>query len=152
MTCCVGLSTSAIKGMERIGPYGGTDGDAAACAAFVPMNAAREREMHRLFSILVLCKSLTLAVLCMSLTLAASEAAAAIENPAKHAGAQSGLSLSYYCAHVPDLSVNRPDAVDDWLKICALYFSRPQAQNPPGEGADARAGQPPPNLPGPTTP
>jgi hypothetical protein len=99
--------------------------------------------MHRFFS---------LSVLCLSLTLAASEAAAAIENPAKHAGDQSGLPLSYYCAHVPDLSVKRSDAVGDWLNICTLYFSRPQAQNPPAEAPGPRAGQPPPNLPGPTTP
>jgi hypothetical protein len=99
--------------------------------------------MHRLLSLLVLC---------LSLALAASEAVAAIENPAKHAGAQSGLPLSYYCTHVPDLSVNRPDAVDDWLKICTLYFSRPQAPNPPAEAPGARAGQPPSNLPGPAAP
>ena len=99
--------------------------------------------MHRLLSLLVLC---------LSLALAASEAVAAIENPAKHAGAQSGLPLSYYCTHVPDLSVNRPDAVDDWHKICSLYFSRPQAQIPPGEASGAQAGQPATNLPAPAKP
>lgn len=89
---------------------------------------------------------ISLSVLCMSLVLTVSEASAAIENPAKHAGEQSGLPLSYYCTHVPDLSVKRPDAVDDWLKICALYFSQSQPQNPPGETPGARAGQPPPKL------
>ena len=99
--------------------------------------------MHRLFS---------LSVLCLSLALTVFEAAAAIENPAKHAGEQSGLPLSYFCTHVPDLSVKRGDAVGDWLKICTLYFSRPQPQFPPGEVPGARAGQPPPNPPAPPKP
>ena len=99
--------------------------------------------MRRLFS---------LSVLCLSLAFAASEATAAIENPAKHAGDQSGLPLSYFCTHVPDLSVKRPNAVDDWLKICTLYFSRPQAENPPAVVPNTHAGQPPPNLPEPPKP
>ena len=90
--------------------------------------------MHRLFSH---------SVLCLSLALTVSEAAAAIENPAKHAGEQSGLPLSYFCTHVPDLSVKRGDAVGDWLKICTLYFSRPQPQNPPGEAPGPPSHNPP---------
>ena len=99
--------------------------------------------MYRLFG---------LSILCLVLAFAASEASAAIENPAKHAGEQSGLPLSYYCTHVPDLSVKRSDAVDDWLSICALYFSWPQAQIPPSEAPGARADQPSSNLPGPPKP
>ncbi|MDP6787342.1 MAG: hypothetical protein QF830_00790 [Rhodospirillales bacterium] len=95
---------------------------------------------------------ISLSILCMALAFTAFQAVAAIENPAKHAGEQSGLALSYYCTHVPDLSVNRPDAVDDWHKICSLYFSRPQAQIPPGEASGAQAGQPATNLPAPAKP
>ena len=91
--------------------------------------------MHRLISF---------SVLCLSLALTVTEAAAAIENPAKHAVEQSGLPLSYFCTHAPDLSVKRSDAVGDWLKICTLYFSQPQPHNPPGEAPGARTGQPPP--------
>lgn len=70
--------------------------------------------MHRFFAV---------PVLCFSLAMALPGAAGADESPAKHAGAQSGIPLSYFCNHVPDLSVTRPDAVDTWVKICTVYFS-----------------------------
>ena len=95
---------------------------------------------------------ISLSVLCLSLALTVAAAAAAIENPAKHAGEQSGLPLSYFCTHVPDLSVKRSDAVGDWLKICTLYFSRPQPQNPPGEAPGPRAVPPAPIPPAPPKP
>ncbi len=79
------------------------------------------------------------------------------EFPAKRTGGQSGLTLSYYCTHVPDLSVNRPDSVDTWVKICTVYFNartnlpdlrpgRPGRQGGPGAGKQL---QPPANKPEP---
>ncbi|MEE8393099.1 MAG: hypothetical protein V3R66_02040 [Rhodospirillales bacterium] len=59
-------------------------------------------------------------------------------NTPKFQGGQSGLPLSYFCNHVPDLSVNRTDGVDNWVRICTVYFSarsnRPKGFAPPAPG------------------
>lgn len=43
-------------------------------------------------------------------------------NTPKEQGSQSGLPLSYYCNRVPDLGIDRRDSVDNWVKICTVYF------------------------------
>ncbi len=71
-----------------------------------------------------------------------SAAAAAQQKPPTHAEAQGGLPLSYYCSHVPELTVNRPHAVDDWVRICTVYFNaRP---HPPDSQAAPNQSESPP--------
>lgn len=91
--------------------------------------------MHRLFA------AATMVVLMTA-------AAFADEYPPKHAGAQSGVPLTYYCTHVPDLSVNRPDAADTWVKICTVYF-KAQPNRPAPGGPDGPNAQQAPNNQGP---
>jgi hypothetical protein len=38
-------------------------------------------------------------------------------------GAASGRPLREYCNTVPDLTVQRTDAVDNWVKICTVWFN-----------------------------
>jgi hypothetical protein len=35
----------------------------------------------------------------------------------------SGKPLQVYCNSVPDLSVRRNDAVDNWIKICTVWLN-----------------------------
>lgn len=69
--------------------------------------------MHRFFAV---------PVICFSLAMALSGGAGAEEFRPRHSDGMSGIPLSHYCNHVPDLSVNRPDAVGTWVKICTVYF------------------------------
>ena len=45
------------------------------------------------------------------------------QNPGRFQGGQSGIPLSFYCNHVPDLSVQRSDSVDNWVQICSVWFT-----------------------------
>lgn len=62
----------------------------------------------------------------------------------RHADGQSSLPLSHYCTHVPDLSVNRPDSVDTWVKICTVFFNAKIAPPGPPMGGQGSEKQPPP--------
>jgi hypothetical protein len=58
------------------------------------------------------------------------------QNPGRFQGGQSGVPLSFFCNHVPDLSVQRTDGVDNWVRICSVWFAsqrnvRPIPSNPP---------------------
>lgn len=45
------------------------------------------------------------------------------QNPGRFQGGQSGVPLSFFCNHVPDLSVQRSDGVDNWVRVCTVWFS-----------------------------
>ena len=36
---------------------------------------------------------------------------------------QSGQPLEVYCNTAPDLRVQRADAIDNWVRICTVWFS-----------------------------
>ena len=45
------------------------------------------------------------------------------QNPGRFQGGQSGVPLSFFCNHLPDLSVQRSDGVNNWVRICTLWFA-----------------------------
>jgi len=45
------------------------------------------------------------------------------QNPGRFQGGQSGVPLSFFCNHVPDLSVQRSDGVDNWVRVCTVWFA-----------------------------
>ena len=36
--------------------------------------------------------------------------------------AYSDRPLKEYCSHAPDFSVQRTDSVDNWVKVCSIWF------------------------------
>jgi hypothetical protein len=44
------------------------------------------------------------------------------QNPGRFQQGQSGIPLSFFCNHVPDLSVQRSDGVNNWVRICSVWF------------------------------
>ena len=57
------------------------------------------------------------------------------QNPGRFQGGQSGVPLSFFCNHVPDLSVQRSDGVDNWVRICTVWFA---ANRDLGRGIDGK--------------
>lgn len=53
---------------------------------------------------------------------AASLVLLAVSARAEQAG-DSGKSLAQFCNTVPDLSTLRSDSVDNWVKICTVWFN-----------------------------
>ncbi|MCP5373065.1 MAG: hypothetical protein H6907_15170 [Hyphomicrobiales bacterium] len=45
--------------------------------------------------------------------------------------AAAGQPLSVYCNTVPDLSVQRTDQVDNWVRICTVWLNANCAKAPP---------------------
>lgn len=60
---------------------------------------------------------------------------------AEQAGA-AGKPLAQYCNTVPDLSAQRSDAVDNWVKICTVWFAanRPAEPRPPRDDPRPKEG------------
>jgi hypothetical protein len=68
----------------------------------------------------------TVALASLIITLAISTVSAqgvSDQNPGRFQGGQSGVPLSFFCNHVPDLSVQRSDGVDNWVRICSVWFA-----------------------------
>ena len=59
------------------------------------------------------------------------------QNPGRFQGGQSGVPLSFFCNHVPDLSVQRSDGVDNWVRICTVRFAANRDLGRSIDGKDA---------------
>ncbi len=68
----------------------------------------------------------TLAIAALIVIVAANVASSqgvSDQNPGRFQGGQSGIPLSFFCNHVPDLSVQRSDGVNNWVRICSVWFA-----------------------------
>ncbi len=85
----------------------------------------------------------------ISLFALAAVAAAAISSPAAGAEQQSysGIPMAQYCNVTPDLSIDRTDSVDNWVRICSVWLAatggragpaKPFGRWPQGLGVDRR--------------
>ncbi len=52
---------------------------------------------------------------------------------------QSGQPLEVYCNTAPDLRVQRADAVDNWVRICTVWFAAKCRDSGPSAAAPTAA-------------